>query len=113
MRFAKTGIPGDDVLDRGGAQRLGDDLEPLLRFVTGSHSARGHAALAVHHLTARVEELSEDRGTVTVDRLGDGPVSGHRGIVGGHEHMVRIAGGFVDAGDLEDDESRPPLARSS
>ena len=109
MRLAALAYPADDLLDHLGAQGLGDDLEPLLWCVTGSHSPRGHSTLAVHDLATGVEELGEDRGTVTVDRLGDGPVSGDRGIVSGHEHMVRIPGGLVDTGDLEDDEPAPAL----
>ena len=100
-----TRIAGDDVLDRGGAQRFGDDLESFLGCVAGCHGPRCHAALSVHDLAAGVEELGDDRRSVAVDRLGDGSVAGHRGVVGGHEDVVRVARGLVDAGDLEDDES--------
>ncbi len=102
-------IAGDDVLDLGGGQRFGDDLETLLRFVARGFGAGRHSALAVHDFAAGVEELGEDRGTVTVDRLGDGLVSGHGGFVGGHEDVAGVAGGFVDAGDLENDEPGPAL----
>lgn len=104
-----AGISGDDLLDHLGAQSLGDDLEALLWFVAGCDCPRCHSALAVHDFPAGVEELGEEGGTVTVDRLGDGSVSGDRGVVGGHEHMVRVAGGLVDAGDLEDDEPAAAL----
>ena len=52
-----------------------------------------------------MEELGEDRGSVAVDRLGDVLVAGDGGFIGGHEDVAGVAGGFVDAGDLEDDES--------
>ena len=40
-----------------------------------------------------------------MDRLGDVLVTGDGGFVGGHEDVAGVAGGFVDAGDLEDDKS--------
>ena len=105
-------ISGDDVLDLVGGQRFGHDLEPLLRFVARGFGAGCHSALAVHDFAAGVEELGEDRGAMTVDRLGDGLISGDGGFVSGHEDVAGVAGSLVDAGDLEDDKSGPALRAS-
>ena len=97
--------PVDDLADQRHRHRPRHHVEPL---GGDGATARGATAsvpvLGVHDLAAAVEQLAEDHRAVGVGDLGEPREARDAPVVVGRQLVRGVAGGRVDARDLDDDQ---------
>ena len=89
----------------GGLQRARHDVKAFVGHRGRRIGDRQETTVGFHDLAARVKQLAEQHRAVCMHRLGDAAIPRYAAVVGRHQHVIGVAGGFVHAGDLQHDEA--------
>src|SRR5215469_1501446 len=100
-------IPSDHLRNQDAGHRAGDGVEAVVFHCRRRVRHGQRTVLGLHDFPSWVEQLREDLAPVRMCGLGDAPIAVDRGAIGGHEHLGRVAGGFVYAADLQHDQPGP------
>lgn len=99
------GVAGDDLVDQRLVEFAWHHPEPFVGRGRGGIGHRQQAVGGLHDLAPGMEDLRQHHAAFGVAGLGDPPVAGDAGIVGGHQHVRGVARAVVDPGHLHDDQS--------